>query len=80
MLNLCEFFFLHVTVDGFLFLMVGTAMYNQLIDLRNFVPCINFQSEELKEVPTSRHSNIQDVSYSDDESDNERTKLLKGKQ
>lgn len=58
-------------------------MYNQLIDLRNFVPCCTFPSEEMKDVPnepSGRYGNIQDdVSYTDDESDNEQTKLLKGK-
>ncbi|XP_045160794.2 solute carrier family 35 member F6-like isoform X2 [Mercenaria mercenaria] len=68
-------------IDGFLFLMIGTAMYNQLIDLRNFVPCCTFQSEEMKNVynESSHHGNIQDVSYSEEESDNENTKLLKGR-
>lgn len=72
---------IYIPVDGFLFLMIGTAMYNQLIDLRNFVPCVRFQSEEMKDVPNDpdRYSNIQEVSYSDDEADNERTKLLKGR-
>ena len=68
-----------VSVDGFLFLLIGTALYNQLIDVRNFVPCIKFDTEELKDLPSSSHSNIQDVSYSDEDTDNERTKLLKGK-
>ena len=61
--------------------MIGTALYNQLIDLRNFVPCCTFQSEEMKDVhhDSSNRGNIQDVSYSEEESDNENTKLLKGK-
>ncbi|KAL4237585.1 hypothetical protein ACF0H5_002299 [Mactra antiquata] len=70
-------------IDGFLFLMIGTAMYNQLIDLRHFAFCFTFQSDEMKTVHTdpSRHGNIQDdLSYhSDDGSDDENTKLLKGR-
>lgn len=72
-----------IPVDGFLFLMIGTAMYNQLIDVRNFVPCCSFPSEEMKGVQNEagRHyGNIQDdVSYSDDEIDTEQSKLLKGR-
>ena len=72
------------TVDGFLFLMIGTAMYNQLLQLRNFVPCIVFPTEEMKSITSSGyHGNIQDdMSYRDDDDEeaNERTKLLKENQ
>ncbi|WAR19076.1 S35F6-like protein [Mya arenaria] len=69
-------------IDGFLFLLIGTGLYNQLLDLRNFVPCCVFPSEELQNVShdPGRHSNIQDVSFSEEEvSDDENTRLLKGK-
>ncbi|XP_045160819.2 solute carrier family 35 member F6-like isoform X2 [Mercenaria mercenaria] len=69
-----------IQIDGFLFLMIGTAMYNQLIDLRNFVSCYNFQSQETKAVcnESNHHSNVQYVTYSEDETYNERTNLLTG--
>ncbi|XP_053377756.1 solute carrier family 35 member F6-like [Mercenaria mercenaria] len=65
-------------VDGFLFLMIGTAMYNQLLDLRNFLPCYSFQSEEIRDVPYgfNQQSTKQDVTYNVEKSDNENTKLL----
>ena len=70
----------HFSVDGFLFLLIGTALYNQLLDLRNFLPCWVFPAEELRTVPPGHHSNIQDVSYSeDDASEDETTRLLKGR-
>ena len=65
------------SVDGFIFLLIGTAIYNQLLDIRNFVPCWTFSSEELSAVNPS-NSNIQDVSCSEDE-DDEKTSLLKGR-
>ncbi|XP_052269899.1 solute carrier family 35 member F6-like [Dreissena polymorpha] len=64
-------------IDGFIFLLIGTAIYNQLLDIRNFVPCWTFSSEELSAVNPS-NSNIQDVSCSEDE-DDEKTSLLKGR-
>ena len=78
----CIFIF---SVDGFLFLLIGTALYNQLIHLESCVPCVKFKSEEMKDVPkvvtSSNQGNIQEVDYisDDDLEDNETTRLLKGK-
>ena len=71
-----------LAVDGFLFLLIGTGLYNQLIHLEYCVPCVKVKSEEMKGVPnvSGNRSNIQEVDYiSDDEEDNENTRLLKGK-
>ena len=71
-----------LAVDGFLFLLIGTGLYNQLIHLEYCVPCVKVKSEEMKDVPnvSGNHSSIQEVDYiSDDEEDNENTRLLKGK-
>ena len=70
-------------MDGFLFLLIGTGLYNQLIHLEYCVPCIKVKSEEMKDVPkvTGNQGNIQEADYisNDDTEDNERTRLLKGK-
>ena len=71
-------------MDGFLFLLIGTALYNQLMHLEYCVPCVNIKSEEMKHVPVvtcSNQGNIQEVDYisDDDTEDNETTRLLKGK-
>ena len=72
--ELCPFFDLEyahfISVDGFLFLMIGTALYNQLVDLRDCIPCMSFKTEELQVVTGSgHHSNIQHSDFTDDETD-----------
>ena len=46
------------------------------------MPCVKVKSEEMRDVPNDpgSHSNIQEVDYiSDDEEENEKTGLLRGK-
>ena len=71
-----------LAVDGFLFLLIGTGLYNQLIHLEYCVPCVKVKSEEMRDVPnvSDNHNNIQEADYiSEDEEDNEKTGLLRGK-
>lgn len=66
-------------IDGFIFLMIGTALYNQLLHLEYFVPCWSSKTTELATQPNNPQNSIQaDVSFSDDDSDNERTSLMRG--
>ena len=77
-----QIYSLFLAVDGFLFLLIGTGLYNQLIHLEYCVPCVKVKSEEMRDVPnvSSSHGNIQEADYiSADEEDDETTGLLKGK-
>ncbi|KAK3092644.1 hypothetical protein FSP39_005347 [Pinctada imbricata] len=67
-------------VDGFFFLMIGTALYNGLIHVE-CIPCLRRPAEELEDVtvkvPENR-GNIQYTSdYDDDTNPTERTRLIR---
>ncbi|XP_071484000.1 solute carrier family 35 member F6-like [Diadema antillarum] len=68
-------------IDGFMFLLIGTGLYNNLFDL-SFLPCRCFQAEEQTaprengtDDSTKTEGNIQDVASWEGESD-ERTPLF----
>ncbi|XP_071484700.1 solute carrier family 35 member F6-like [Diadema antillarum] len=68
-------------IDGFMFLLIGTGLYNNLFDL-SFLPCRCFQAEEQTaprengtDDATKTEGNIQDVASWEGESD-ERTPLF----
>ncbi|XP_033736319.1 solute carrier family 35 member F6-like [Pecten maximus] len=68
-------------VDGFLFLLIGTALYNNLVDL-HWIPCLRGCISQPETQPIPHLGNIQQSSdsESDDEynSVSERTRLLQG--
>ncbi|KAK3597431.1 hypothetical protein CHS0354_040171 [Potamilus streckersoni] len=70
-------------VDGFLFLLIGTSLYNQLIHVE-CIPCLRKEPQEMKTIVNPRgHQNIQDSdgdeqsSEEDEAQPSERTRLLK---
>ncbi|XP_074658914.1 solute carrier family 35 member F6-like [Tubulanus polymorphus] len=62
-------------IDGFFFLMIGTALYNELIDL-SWLPCFRQSGQQMDTVHTDRQ-NIQDNDIDDNDDIDERTKLLR---
>ena len=70
-----------VTVDGFLFLIIGTALYNGLFDC-SFLPCIAAEPQDDQDAGTQDGAQGQDgaagasgdVGY---DNENEKTPLLK---
>ncbi|XP_061183493.1 solute carrier family 35 member F6-like isoform X3 [Saccostrea echinata] len=65
-------------VDGFLFLLIGTALYNELIHVE-CIPCLRTPIKDMEYVTSPRHSgNIQSAEFSDSDEINtsERTPLI----
>ncbi|XP_045160755.1 solute carrier family 35 member F6-like [Mercenaria mercenaria] len=64
-------------IDGFLCLVIGTAIYKQLLDIRNFVPCRRDSENKNEQTDSFHQDSIQVTVNSDDYDDDENTKLLK---
>ena len=66
-------YFSSFSVDGFIFLILGTALYNGLFDC-TFLPC--FRDDDNTPEPAASHNQGDSVAY-DDEAESERAPLLK---
>ncbi|XP_021378022.1 solute carrier family 35 member F6-like [Mizuhopecten yessoensis] len=68
-------------VDGFLFLLIGTALYNNLVDL-SWIPCLRSCVSQSTTQPLNHQGNIQEASDSESEDEyktvSERSRLLQG--
>lgn len=73
---LCLFFsFSLSTVDGFMFLLIGTALYNNLFDL-SFLPCLREPSNERNAENSQTETQAEEATHG---TEDERAPLLKQK-
>ncbi|XP_023930700.1 solute carrier family 35 member F6 [Lingula anatina] len=54
-------------VDGFLFLLIGTALYNELVEVQ-CIPCLRKPSQEMEEITPKNPRHIQDAAKIDETS------------
>ena len=65
-----------ISVDGFLFLVIGTLIYNNILELRNFVPCWRISTEKTSETAKCHRDNSEKQPDFDNGPNDERRPLL----
>ncbi|XP_060601901.1 solute carrier family 35 member F6-like [Ruditapes philippinarum] len=63
-------------VDGFLFLVIGTSIYKNILEIRNFVPCWSFSRENNLHINKSHNGCVEQSVDSDNNSHDEKSPLL----